>query len=183
MAATKGNQTKNGRLGVHRVVDVPLREVSGVCLQRGQRGEMSLVAIGDRVAVVAWVLLRDDAETLDWRTADITRLEGSRMPRHDPQIEVVCADGAGRVLLLQEAPPRAELVDLTASRVVASIELEVPGRGELVRSWSDPNGSRGEGAVFLRSGHLLIAKEKARRRSWSSARQARALAAWREARR
>ena len=161
MAKGHKHKAKKGRLEVHRVVSVPLREVSGVCLRRGRRGEMSLVAIGDRVAVAAWVRLpSDDSAMLDWQRVDITRLAGSQLPKHDPQIEAVCADGAGRVLLLQESPPRAELADLTAARIVASIALEVPGRGELAQSWSDPDGSRGEGAAFLRHGHLLVAKEK-----------------------
>ena len=34
------------------------------------------------------------------------------------------------------------------------------GRGEIAQSWSDPKGSRGEGAVLLPGGHLLVAKEK-----------------------
>jgi hypothetical protein len=161
LAKDKKHKATKGRLNVHRVINVPLREVSGVCLRRGRRGEMSLVAIGDRVAVAAWVRLpSDESASLDWQTIDITRLAGSRLPKHDPQIEAVCADGAGRVLLLQESPPRAELVDLAASRIVASIALEVPGKNELAESWSDPKGSRGEGAAFLRNGHLLVAKEK-----------------------
>src|SRR5262249_28533133 len=44
--------------------------------------------------------------------------------------------------------------------VVASIDLEVEGRGEIARAWSDPKGSRGEGMVLLPGGHLLVAKEK-----------------------
>jgi hypothetical protein len=42
------------------------------------------------------------------------------LPKHDSQIEAVCADGLGRVLLLQETPPRVELIDLEALKVVAS---------------------------------------------------------------
>lgn len=162
MAVTRRKKTpKKGRLSVRRVVDVPLREVSGVCLRRGRGRELSLFAIGDRVAVAAWVRLpRHDTGKLDWRTIDVARLAGSQLPADDPQIEAVCADGAGRVLLLQEHPPRAELVDLAASRVVASVELEVEGRDALARSWSDPKGSQGEGAVLLRGAHLLVAKEK-----------------------
>lgn len=154
-------KAKKGRLHVRRVIDVPLREVSGVCLRRGPRGAMSLVAIGDRVAEAAWARLpRKDTGRLDWQKTSIAHLAGSRLPKRDPQIEAVCMDGAGRVLLLQETPPRAELVDIAASRVVASIALDVPGRGELARSWSHPEGSRGEGVALLRGGHLLVAKEK-----------------------
>jgi hypothetical protein len=71
------------------------------------------------------------------------------------------ADGLGRVLLLQETPPRVELIDPKALKVVASIDLAVEGRGEIARAWSDPKrSSGGEGAVLLPGGHLLVAKEK-----------------------
>ena len=44
--------------------------------------------------------------------------------------------------------------------MVASIDLAVEGRSEIAQAWSDPKESRGEGAVLLAGGHLLIAKEK-----------------------
>jgi hypothetical protein len=74
-------------------------------------------------------------------------LSGSQLPKHDPQIEAVCADGGERVLLLQETPPRVELIDTKALQAIASIDLVVEGRDEIARAWSDPNGSRGEGMV------------------------------------
>jgi hypothetical protein len=158
--AEKG-KIKRGRLRVGRVLHVPLREVSGICLRRGRNRRMSLIAVGDRAATLAWTSLpREEAGSLDWRTIDIARFPGSGIPAQHPQIEAVCADGAARVLLLQEAPPRAELVDLERSRVVASIDLRVEGGSEFARSWSNPEGSGGEGMVLLRTGHLLIAKEK-----------------------
>ena len=142
-------------------MDVPLREVSGICLRRSEKARLSLIAVGDRAATLAWTLLpRIKGGELDWRTVNIAGLPGSALPEEHPQIEAVCADGAGRVLLLQESPARAELIDLDASRVVASIELVVQGRDELAESWKDPDGSRGEGAILLRDGHLLVAKEK-----------------------
>ena len=154
-------KTRRNRLRAYRVVDVPLREVSGICLRRGPANELTLLAIGDRAALVAWfVQPNDDMASLDWQTVGIDRLEGTRLPVDDPNIEAVCADGAGRVLLLQESPPRTELIDPLAHRVVASISLDIPGRDELSRSWADPAGSHGEGAVFLPGGHLLVAKEK-----------------------
>jgi hypothetical protein len=82
------------------------------------------------------------------------------LPKRDPQIEAVCADGIGRIALLQETPPRVELVDPEASKVVALIDLAVEGPGEIAQAWSDPKGSRGEGMALLPSGHLLVAKEK-----------------------
>ena len=145
----KDRETKRRRLRVERVADVPLREVSGICLRRGRDRKMSLVAIGDHAAHRAWTSLPGKTNRKpDWHVVDLTT------------IEAVCADGGGRVLLLQEAPPRAELVDLDASRVVASVTLRFGGRSPLARSWLSPSGSRGEGAVLLPGGHLLIAKEK-----------------------
>jgi hypothetical protein len=121
---------------------------------------MSLIAVGDRVAKIAWFdLPHGDEGEIDWHTHDITKLSGSMFPQDDPQIEAVC-DGLGRVLLLQETPPRVELIDPQALEVVASIDLEVEGDGEIAQAWSDPKGSRGEGMVLLPGGHLLVAKEK-----------------------
>ena len=93
----------NTRLRVRRVVDAPLHEVSGICLRRGRNGRMSLIAVGDRMSKIAWFSLpRSDDGRIDWHTSDIAKLSGSMLPKDDPQIEAVCADGLGRVLLLQE---------------------------------------------------------------------------------
>src|SRR5262245_39992434 len=157
----KNGKSNKNRLRVCRVVDVPLREVSGICLRRGRNGRMVLIAVGDRVAKIAWFSEPpSDEGRIDWQTRDIAKLSSSMFPRSDPQIEAVCADGLGRVLLLQETPPRVELIDPTALKVVTSIDLAVEGRGEIARAWSDPKGSLGEGVVLLPGGHLLVAKEK-----------------------
>ena len=152
---------KKKRLRVLRVVDVPLEEVSGICSRRSKNGRMHLIAVGDRLAKIAWFSPpRSDGGQIDWHTRNIAELSGSMLPKHDPQIEAVCADGLGRILLLQETPPRVELIDPKASKVVASIDLAVEGPSEIARAWSDPDGSRGEGMALLPGGHLLIAKEK-----------------------
>ena len=156
-----GTSNKN-RLRVRRVVDVPLREVSGICLRRSRNGRKVLIAVGDRMAKIAWFSQpRSDEGRIDWHTSNIAKLSGSMLPKHHPQIEAICADGLGRVLLLQETPHRVELIDPKALKVVASIDLAVEGRGEIARAWSDPKrSSGGEGAVLLPGGHLLVAKEK-----------------------
>jgi hypothetical protein len=157
----ENRKSNKQRLRVHRVVDVPLREVSGICLRRSRNGRMVLIAVGDRVAKIAWFAEpRSDEGRIDWHTSDIAKLSGSMLPKQHPQIEAICADGLGRVLLLQETPPRAELIDPKALKVVASIDLAVEGCGEIARAWSHPKGSRGEGSVLLPGGHLLVAKEK-----------------------
>jgi hypothetical protein len=158
---TKNGKSSKNRLRVSRMVDVPLEEVSGVCSHRSKSGRMHLIAVGDRLAKIAWFSPpRSNEDEIDWHTRNIAGLSGSMLPRHDPQIEAVCADGVGRIALLQETPPRVELIDPKASKVVASIDLAVEGRSEIARAWSDPEGSRGEGMALLPEGHLLVAKEK-----------------------
>jgi hypothetical protein len=143
------------------VFDVPLREVSGICLRRGRKRKMSLIAVGDRAATIACLALPPpDMSSLEWDTIDVADFGGTHLSHNGEQIEAVCADGAGRVLLLQESPPRVELVDLEAEKSIAAIELVVDEHHELADSWLHPKGSRGEGAVLLPGGHLLVAKEK-----------------------
>ena len=152
---------RKDRLRVLRTIDVPLREVSGICVRRACNHQMSLVAVGDRVAEVAWLPLPcHDLETIEWQTKKLGKLPGSEIARDHPQIEAVCADGTGRIIVLQETPPRAEVVDLDASRTTASIDLVADGDDEFSRAWSDADGSGGEGFVLLPNGHLLVAKEK-----------------------
>src|SRR5262249_47147083 len=98
----KNSKSKKNRLRVLRVVDAPLHEVSGICLRRGRNGRMVLVAVGDRVSKIAWVSPpRSDEDQIDWKTSDISTLSGSMIPKGDSQIEAICADGQGRILLLQ----------------------------------------------------------------------------------
>jgi len=152
---------EEAELTVLRTEDVPLEEVSGVCLRREAGGDMALVAFGDRTSLAAWVELPDDDRgAYRWETVDLADVEGSLIPRDDPQVEAVCADGAGRILILQESPPRVELLDWKARRVVTRISLDIPVDHPLHDSWVDSDGSQGEGAAVMRNGHVLIAKEK-----------------------
>jgi hypothetical protein len=157
----KKRKPSRNRLRVRRVVHVPLREVSGICLGRSDDNRKFLIAVGDRAAKIVWFCLSGSEDVqIDWHTRSIAKLSGSKLPKHNPQIEAVCADGGGRILLLQETPASVELIDPEALETIASIDLAVEGRGKIARTWSDPKGSRGEGAVLLPGGHLLVAKEK-----------------------
>src|SRR5215831_20468395 len=103
----KNGKSKKNRLRVRRVVHVPLREVSGICLGRRDNNRMFLIAAGDRAAEIAWFSLSGSEEVqIDWHTRSLAELTGSKLPERNPQIEAVCADGGGRILLLQETPPR-----------------------------------------------------------------------------
>jgi hypothetical protein len=80
---------------------------------------ISVSRIGDSASVQA---------VTSWHKKSIAKLSGSELPKRDPQIEAVCADGIGRILLLQENPQRAELIDLKSLEAVALIDLVVEGR-------------------------------------------------------
>jgi hypothetical protein len=81
-----GKSNKNKR--VRRVVDVSLQEVSGICSRRSRSGQMSVIAVGDRAAKVAWCSVpRSDEGRIDWHKRNMANLSGSILPEHDPQIE------------------------------------------------------------------------------------------------
>lgn len=49
----KNGKWNQNRLRVCRVLDVPLEEVSGICSHRSKKGQMHLIAVGDRLAKTA----------------------------------------------------------------------------------------------------------------------------------
>ena len=57
---------------------------------------MSLIAVGDPVAKIAWFSLpRSDDGGIDWHTSDIGKVSGSMLPKHDPQIELSALTAPG----------------------------------------------------------------------------------------
>lgn len=142
---------------------IPLPEVSGLCVGRDREHRATLVAFGDQRSTVAWAAVGPDLEQLQWQSLTLDETHGTRIPPTDGQVEAVAVDGALGVLVVQEQPNRAEVVDARARRVRAGIVLEVPDEPDLRdlhASWVDPAGSHTEGVVLLRDGHLLVVKEK-----------------------
>jgi hypothetical protein len=142
---------------------IPLPEVSGLARGRDRDGNPVIVAIGDRAAIVAWAPLTGDIEHLEWQTGDLSHAEGSRIPDRDPQIEGVALDGRMRLVIVQEFPNRAEVIDAATRRVRAHVSFEVPDLPALEdvhASWRDPDCSHTEGIVLMRRGHVLLVKEK-----------------------
>lgn len=142
-------------LGVERTADIPLREVSGLCLAN-IGGAHRVMAIGDSTTRLAHAVM---SEQLEWTTVDLAELLKD-LDEDDPQLEGITADGSGCVLLLQEGPARAVAIDTSHERRVCVLHLEVTGSTELARSWRDDGTSRGEAIVLMHDGHLLVAKEK-----------------------
>jgi hypothetical protein len=95
-----GNRKSNkNRLRVSRVVDVPLNEVSGICLRRTRNGRVSLIAVGDRMAKIAWFSQpRSDGGRIDWHTRKIAKLSAqarcfrSMTPRSRPSALMVSGE-------------------------------------------------------------------------------------------
>ena len=145
---------------------IPLAEVSGLAHGSGPGGSPVLIAIGDRAGAVAWASTELGRSGGPWETVELGSASGTRIEDGAAQLEAVATDGAGGVLLVQEAPNRAEFVAAAERRVVADVALEMPemtdmpGYVVLRESWLDPGSSHAEGVVLLRGGRLLVVKEK-----------------------
>ena len=160
-------------LSVLRTEDVPLLEVSGVCLRREAGDDMALVAFGDRTSIAAWVELPDDDDgAYVWKTVDLADVKGSLIPREDPQVEAVCADGAGRILILQESPPRVELLDWEArGSSPGSPSRSRPTTRSTTRG-STPRARRARAPRSCRTATCSSPRRRTRPRSSSSGRRA-----------
>ena len=146
-------------LDATRLLDIPIREVSGLCVHRPpDGGPRLLVAIGDTTAELAWTTLVPDR--LEWHVLDLARFEGIPRRHQGSQFEAVATDGAERVLILQEYPAAVFVLDRTERRLLAAIELVVRQGDQLVAPGKTFAASLGEAMLPLRDGRLLITKEK-----------------------
>jgi len=142
---------------------IPIAEVSGLARGVDAAGRPAVLAVGDGAATVAWAALGADLNRLDWQTLDLSHASGTRIPQEDPQLEAVAVDGHMTVVLVQESPNRAEVIDAPTRRVRAHVAFEVGRHASLEdvhESWHDPEGSHTEGIVLMRRGHVLLVKEK-----------------------
>jgi hypothetical protein len=136
--------------------DVPLDEVSGLCVRRHDGGDV-LVAIGDDRGVAVVADIGPDGPG-PWREVDLPTRSGGRIPARDCQAEAVAADAAGAVVVVLEEPAR--LVVVGDDGTACDIELVVPADHPLSPAWEAEPNSRGEGLVLLSEGHVLVVKEK-----------------------
>lgn len=142
------------------VPHVPLPEVSALGLRVLGPGTGVIVAVGDRRAVLAAASVEHTARH-GWRPAQ----DGwSTIPVAAPldsghQWEGVALDGAGRFVLIREAPPAVAVVDATGTVVAPDMPLTLPAGHPLSGAWAD-EASGPEGLVLLPGGAVLIAKEK-----------------------
>ncbi|HSN43394.1 MAG TPA: hypothetical protein VLR88_04990, partial [Propionibacteriaceae bacterium] len=128
---------------------IPLAEVSGLAHGSGPGGSLVLIAIGDRAGAVAWASTELGTSGGPWETVELGSASGTRIEDGAAQIEAVATDGAGGVLLVQEAPTRAEFV-AAAEPFDGTFSAEVVVR---VTGLAD----KPEGLVVLPDGDVLIA--------------------------
>jgi hypothetical protein len=146
-------------LQIERILDIPIREVSGLCLHRPADGRVFLAAIGDTTAEVAWTQLGVGGEP-DWHVLDLATLEGMPARKQSSQFEAIATEAGGRALILREYPASVLVLDIQARALVQTIELVVRQGDELAAPGRTFAASLGEALLPLRDGRLLITKEK-----------------------
>jgi hypothetical protein len=160
--------TKN-QLQIERVLDIPIREVSGLCLHRPPDGRVILAAIGDTTAEIAWTRLdaglgpdwRVDAGVApDWRVLDLATIAGVPGRTQSSQFEAIATEAGGRALILREYPASVLVLDIGSRALAMTIALVVRQGGELAAPGRTFAASLGEAMLPLRDGRLLITKEK-----------------------
>jgi hypothetical protein len=72
----------------------------------------------------------------------------------------VASDSTGNVFLLEEDPGAVYVLDRTLSKGLNRIQLNITAEHPLREDWDKDSNSRGEGFILLKSGHILVAKEK-----------------------
>lgn len=142
------------RVDFERSLRVPLAEVSGLTVQRDGE-DLWLLAVGDSAPVVARAPLTDGRPG-EW---ELISLQGLARGEGLRQLEAIAADADGRVVVVGEEPAIVTILDLASRSATSSHALDVSDFKPLARAWEDEN-SRAEGLLLMRSGHLLIAKEK-----------------------
>ncbi len=145
---------------VARTADIPLVEVSGLAVHRDGEGEV-LLAVGDRHGSYARARLSPDlpANSGDWEVVDLDETAG-RAGASLEQLEAVCADGSGRLVLMQEEPARLVVIDPGGTALVAILQLDASADALLSSVWDRDDNSRGESMVLLPGGRVFIVKEK-----------------------
>lgn len=153
---------KPPRLELVARVDLPVLEASAVATA-ARSGETRVAVVGDRTSEIAVTTYDTQADPGhgfgEWSTFDLAELDRWPLPRRDSQLEAVAVDGGSLIALMSEDPPLVIVLDTVARELCSRIELAVPDDHPLHDAWDDES-SRGEGLVLLRSGRLLVAKEK-----------------------
>ena len=158
--------------------DVPLVELSALDVST-YGGVERLHAVGDAGGQYAVAAVTSDGPG-EWLVSDLHELlqAAGAGETHSPvyldgleQLEALCVDGAGRLVLAQEEPSRLLVVDPAAGggpRLVAQLQLDPSGDEFLASVWDRDQNSRAEAMVLLEGGRVLIVRRSGRSASASS---------------
>ena len=148
------------RVEIEQTLDIPLKEVSGICTFRRPDGTAVLAAMGDASSTLAWATVSEAEGLGEWQHVDLADVAAGALARKRTQAEAVAADASGLLLILLEEPARVLVFDIDARRLVVQIDLAVPDSQPVADAWANDPNSRGEGLILLRDGRLLVVKEK-----------------------
>jgi hypothetical protein len=140
---------------------IPLVEVSGLALGQWRHGTF-VVAVGDHGPDVAFAEVVDGtgpASLGEWQVVDLSDLDSPPGAPRVEQAEAIATDGDRQAIVLIEDPALLLLLDVPDRRLTRAYELDSGGLAGL-EAWTDDAGSRGEGLILLKGGHVLVVKEK-----------------------
>jgi hypothetical protein len=145
-------------LAVERVLTIPIREVSGLCIHSPSGDVPRLVAIGDATLELAWAALVPGEEPR-WDVADLAAL-GVDDAGRGSQFEAIATDAEGLVLILREYPAVVHVIHPRERRLVTTIELVIRDEDGLRPPRARAAASLGEAMLPLKDGRLFVSKEK-----------------------
>ena len=159
-----GDDPKDSNVVFLGEFEIPLKEISGLGIKRNAAGADEVIAIGDHdfdlftgpgIPGPSWVknLHKISLEKNLASGAEKTQDQSSS------QFEAVVGDGGGLMAVLSEESSEVTFFNDGGKRV-SVLALTVPLDSPLRTEWDADSGSRGEGMVMLRNGHMLLLKEK-----------------------
>jgi hypothetical protein len=157
--ANKAGHGRRETLAVTAVVEIPLREVSGLAVAV-LRGGLVLAAVGDHGPNVALAPVHPDGELGAWEVIDLSALDSPPGAPAVEQAEAVATDGAQHAMVLIEDPALLLVLDTAKRRLTHAYQLDAGQHEGLGQAWREDPSSRGEGMLLLREGHVLVVKEK-----------------------
>jgi hypothetical protein len=144
---------------------LPLNEVSALSLRNGDADEgVELLAVDDErrelaVAEIAAGAVLPPAEAQDVEAAVLAVSAAGASDGSD--FEGVASDASRRVFVVQEGADRVLVFDQRLGIVEQTITVSVPpDQPDFGLEWHADDNARAEGLLLLRSGHILVAKQR-----------------------
>lgn len=141
---------------------IPLDDISGIALRRGVDGvALELIAVSDKSFSLAIAAVSTSISDMQFGLQDLTGSGLDFFRGHErSNWEAVLSDGTGNVFFLEEDPGAVYVLNRELSASLNRIRLRIPDDHSLRGPWRRDSNSLGEGFVLLKSGHILVVKEK-----------------------